>query len=226
MHLTGNALLFADTLRLALSNAGDDLVSPRRRFRFAVAGVVAIFGISIAIAELTERNHILPDALRLLHAGAIFALNVAFSVWLLTPRTILFVEESPAPRRPTEDRAPALAPADRAAYEKMRSLMEAGAYRQEGLTVAGLAAQVGVPEHALRKLINGALGYRNFSAFLNAARVEEAKSALADPANARKQVLQIALDLGYGSIAPFNRAFKAATGVTPSEFRKDALRNR
>ena len=83
-----------------------------------------------------------------------------------------------------------------------------------------------MPEHQLRKLINGALGFRNFSAFLNARRIPDAKAVLADPDNAKRQVLQIALDLGYGSIAPFNRAFKEATGQTPTEFRKTALGER
>jgi len=53
--------------------------------------------------------------------------------------------------------------------------------------------------------------------------VSAAKTALSDPAQSRRQVLQIALDLGYGSIAPFNRAFRAATGVTPTTFRREAL---
>jgi AraC-like DNA-binding protein len=36
-------------------------------------------------------------------------------------------------------------------------------------------------------------------------------------------VLTIALDVGFGSIGPFNRAFKAGTGLTPTEFRQRAL---
>jgi AraC-like DNA-binding protein len=36
-------------------------------------------------------------------------------------------------------------------------------------------------------------------------------------------VLTIALDAGFQSIGPFNRAFKADTGLTPTEFRRDAL---
>ena len=52
-----------------------------------------------------------------------------------------------------------------------------------------------------------------------------AASVASDPAAAKKQVLQIALDLGYASIAPFNRAFKAATGKTPTEYRKEKLNN-
>src|SRR3990167_322688 len=101
--------------------------------------------------------------------------------------------------------------------------MADGVWREEGLAVASLAAKVGVPEHQLRALINGQLGHRNFSAFLNSYRLEEARRLLSDPAQARRQVLQIALDVGYGSIAPFNRAFKEATGMTPTEFRKAKL---
>jgi AraC-like DNA-binding protein len=34
-------------------------------------------------------------------------------------------------------------------------------------------------------------------------------------------ILTIALDAGFQSLGPFNRAFKAHAGVTPSEFRRD-----
>jgi len=33
----------------------------------------------------------------------------------------------------------------------------------------------------------------------------------------------IALDAGFQSLGPFNRAFKTETGLTPSEFRAQAL---
>jgi AraC-like DNA-binding protein len=35
----------------------------------------------------------------------------------------------------------------------------------------------------------------------------------------RKPILTIAFDLGYGSVATFNRAFKAKMGKTPKEYR-------
>ncbi|HWK82133.1 MAG TPA: helix-turn-helix domain-containing protein, partial [Caldimonas sp.] len=67
------------------------------------------------------------------------------------------------------------------------------------------------------------LGYRNFSAYVNGFRLDEARSALADPARRELPVLSIALEAGFQSIGPFNRAFKAATGLTPSEFRREKL---
>jgi len=36
-------------------------------------------------------------------------------------------------------------------------------------------------------------------------------------------ILTIALDAGFGSIGPFNRAFKTQTGVTPTEYRRTRL---
>ena len=54
-------------------------------------------------------------------------------------------------------------------------------HRDETLTIAGLAAQLGEQEYRLRRLINGQLGHRNFAAFLNGYRLAEVKSALSDP---------------------------------------------
>ena len=99
------------------------------------------------------------------------------------------------------------------------------AYRREGLTIGSLSAELGVPEYRLRQLINEGLGHRNFNAFLNRYRIEEAKAALADPEQKEVPVLTIALDAGFQSIGPFNRAFKADTDATPTEFRRAALAN-
>ncbi|MEO1136712.1 MAG: helix-turn-helix domain-containing protein [Pseudomonadota bacterium] len=224
-HIGMNVAMFIDAFRLAVANAADDLVDPRRRFRVVIAVTVALVGLTIAGAETIERSYLLPDAALMLQAAAILLLNFVFSAWLLAPRLSLFESAAPAPVEIAEwtGRHDKVRAADRKVFEKLMALMDEGVYRQEGLSVSGLAERVGTPEHQLRKLINGTLGFRNFSAFLNARRVEDAKAILADPENARRQVLQIALDLGYGSIAPFNRAFKQATGTTPTQFRKNAI---
>jgi AraC-like DNA-binding protein len=99
------------------------------------------------------------------------------------------------------------------------------AYRRERLTIGSLSAELGVPEYRLRQLINEGLGHRNFNAFLNSYRIEEARAALADRGQEQVPVLTIAMDTGFQSIGPFNRAFKAATDLTPTEFRRLALAN-
>jgi AraC-like DNA-binding protein len=96
-------------------------------------------------------------------------------------------------------------------------------YRREGLTIKLLSIELGVPEYRLRQLINEGLGYRNFNTFLNHYRIGEAKAALVDPEQVEVPVLTIAMDTGFQSIGPFNRAFKAATNLTPTEFRRLAM---
>jgi AraC-like DNA-binding protein len=92
-------------------------------------------------------------------------------------------------------------------------------YHQSELSIGGLANQLFIPEHQLRRLINKHLGYRNFNDYLNKHRLDDASKRLMDPQNERLPILSIALDVGYGSIAPFNRAFKQRFGQTPSEYR-------
>lgn len=96
------------------------------------------------------------------------------------------------------------------------------AYRQENLSIGSLAHLLGQPEYKLRRCINQGLGYRNFNAFLNRYRLDAAKQALSDPDQADAPILEIALEAGFQSLGPFNRAFKADTGMTPSEFRRAA----
>jgi AraC-like DNA-binding protein len=214
----------------ALRYLNEDLIEGRRRFRVIFAAAVAVTGLVISYFETIGLRGEPPPGLLLFQAASILVMTLGFGVWLLGMRGEVLdgrvgeIEkervEAPAPQTGESLRA-----ADRPAYGRLIALMADGAWREEGLTVATLAAKVGVPEHQLRALINGQLGHRNFSAFLNSHRLEEAKRLLSDPPEARKQILQIALDVGYGSIAPFNRAFKEATGKTPTEFRKDALGN-
>lgn len=96
-------------------------------------------------------------------------------------------------------------------------------YRTPNLRISFLAQQLRVPEHRLRHLLNQGLGYRNFNAFVGQWRINEARDALADPEQAPVPISTIAIDSGFQSLAPFNRAFKRETGLTPTEFRAKAL---
>ncbi|HBS32442.1 MAG TPA: hypothetical protein DEA40_11990 [Parvularcula sp.] len=216
---------FGHAMYIALKFMNDDLVEGRRRFRVLFAAAVAITGFAINYQETVGYRDQPPDWLLLFQASAILLMTLGFGIWLLGMRAAVLDGEAPGAAAPPPPAAatPSLKPADRPAYQKLMALMVEGVWREEGLSVAALAEKVGLPEHQLRALINGQLGHRNFTAFLNAWRLPAAKALLADPAEARKQVLQIALDVGFGSIAPFNRAFKEATGETPTEFRRRVL---
>lgn len=94
-------------------------------------------------------------------------------------------------------------------------------YAREDLTIGGLAGLLGTQEHVLRRVINGGLGFRNFNDFLHSHRLREASARLRDPAQRRVPVLTIALESGYGSIGPFNRAFRERFGCTPTQYRRE-----
>ncbi len=94
-----------------------------------------------------------------------------------------------------------------------------GAFAEPDLKVADLARRVGAAEYKVTQCITGPLGFRNFNHMANHFRLAEAKRRLADPRFDHLPVLTIALDCGFGSIGPFNRAFKENTGTTPTQYR-------
>lgn len=190
-----------------------DLVEARRRLRGPLLAAVCGFAIAISVAQVAQNIGHTLWWFDLASGVALAFFSVAGAALFLRADPQLFGAAAPAP---VENILPA---ADRAALEKLEAAMGAGeAWRREGLTIGALAEQVGVPEHRLRRLINDHLGERNFAAYVNARRVDAAKRLLLDrPADS---VSAIAFDLGFASLGPFNRAFKEATGLTPSEWRK------
>ncbi len=130
------------------------------------------------------------------------------------------------PRQTETAQPPAADPAEERLAQALQHVMAVErAYRDEDMGLASLATRLAVPEYRLRRLINQRLGYRNFNAFINSYRLDAVRAALLDPARRALPVLTLALDAGFQSIGPFNRAFKTATGLTPTEFRKKAIKN-
>lgn len=202
----------------------DDLMEARRRLRSIVltlAIAYSLIEVAAAFAFRFGRAGPWPTiALGGLGGGTFFALIcMAFGVMALQAAPTVFGvsrrgEAAPDPRAEV---------ADRLLLAKLDALMSGGAWKTEGLTIVAAATLLETPEHRLRRLINQKLGYRNFADYLNGYRIAEARRRLADPAEARATVASIAFDLGYGSLGPFNRAFRAATGSTPTEWRRQAL---
>ena len=94
------------------------------------------------------------------------------------------------------------------------------AWQEMGLTIGQLSERIQVPEYRLRRAINTGLGYRNVSDFLNSYRIREATQRLSDPAESDLPVLTIAMDAGFRSLSSFNKAFKEAHEITPTQYRK------
>ena len=114
------------------------------------------------------------------------------------------------PRPTTED--------DARLGARLQTLLDAEAIHTDPeLRIGDVAARLGVPEHRLSRAVT-ALGFANFNRLINHHRIEQAKRMLTAPGDPRP-ILLIALDCGFASVGPFNRAFKAQTGMTPRAYR-------
>lgn len=203
---------------------GSDLVEGRRRLRLFILIAVALHIAVTVTVELAFGHDHVPIGLHLLNSAALAAIAAIIAVVLLQAdldsvlQATVLVETAAPGAAPVEDEP--VDPGLLAALERLMAVDRL--YRQEGLTIGVLAGKLGLPEYRLRRAINRGLGYRNFNEYLNRHRLADAKQALADPTQAEVPILTIALDSGFQSLGPFNRAFKTDTGVTPTEYRRTA----
>lgn len=209
-----------------------DLVEGRRKLRLFIVAVVVLHSAISAAVDLSLGAERVPPALHLLNAAAL-ALIAAVIVLALLQAGLdeMFPVAAATAAQPTttplRQDEPADEPIDPALLAELERLMAVERlYRQEGLTIGALAAKLGLPERQLRRTINRGLGFRNFNEYLNRHRLADAKQALADATQAEVPILTIALDAGFQSLGPFNRAFKTDTGMTPTEFRRSMGRAR
>lgn len=210
------ALILAALVQVYAGRAAD-LVDARRDLRTLLVSASGAYMVAVVAVELYLRGESAPPGLSVLDAAATLLLALGLGASLLRGRGEAIV---PVPATPLRE----MDAAERQLRDRLqRALDTERVYRQEGVTIPALAAQLGVQEYRLRRVINRHLGFRNFNDFLNHHRVRDACAALADPAQIRLPVLSIALDLGYRSLSPFNRAFKAQTGLTPREYRRAKL---
>lgn len=94
-------------------------------------------------------------------------------------------------------------------------------YLDPEINLVKLAEMFSITPHKLSYIINTGFN-RNFFNFINAYRVEEAKSLLLDPKMDQYSVLGIAFESGFNSKTSFNSTFKNITGLTPTDFKKNS----
>lgn len=209
---------------LALVGFENELSSQHRKVRIAVALYTGAIITALALNEFIEVVPVRSPWPSVVIAGIIASSVMAALVYFLCSALpkLNQTHAGRAQTRPSQTNESELAlPLDMLRFdEKLRGLIKAGALFETGLSISSLAQTLACSEARLRELINRHHGHRNFNQFLNEHRVDEAKQRLLNPSLASLPILSIALDLGYASIGPFNRAFKEITGKTPSDFRK------
>ena len=200
-----------------ISSWSSDLVEKRRGVRVFIVCAAALYGGLNAILQIlwSGGGGEIANTVNSAALAAVVA-AIAFAMMRVDGAELF-------PVQPAVQAEPVVA--DAGADQKlvdalMRLMADERIYRHDNISIGTLATKLKIPEYRLRRLINQRLGYRNFNVFLNEHRIAEAKAALADPSQAEVPVITIAMDAGFQSLGPFNRAFKATTGVTPSEYRK------
>jgi AraC-like DNA-binding protein len=162
-------------------------------------------------------QHAPPVTLALGHSTAFLIVSMTFALWSLKAN----IQHWPGETEPSTAPSPVQRAQEQSVLiRRIQSEMQGGVWQVEGLTVSALALRVKAPEHQVRRAINQELGHRNFASFINAARIDAAKARLSAPDAADQSIQEIAYDVGFASLGPFNRAFRDATGLSPSDYRK------
>lgn len=210
--------MIADVLRIAWQGREEDLIEGRRRIRLTLIAVISALALIVLVVEVGVFRFGYDERWRSLPELAILVCTFALVAAMLTHRQVDLYGQV------VQERFVAPPALDDPLTQRLLAYMESDRpHRDESLTIAALATRLGEQEYRLRRTINRALGHRNFAQFLNSWRLAEVKAALADPAQREVPILTIALDAGFGSLGPFNRAFKDSEGLTPSEYRARSL---
>ena len=92
-------------------------------------------------------------------------------------------------------------------------------YLNENLNLKELALELKTDSNLISFILNNHFN-TNFYEFVNRYRINEVKKKLNSSKYKHLTLLGIALESGFNSKTTFNRVFKQATGITPTEFRR------
>jgi AraC-like DNA-binding protein len=219
-------VIYCHLVYVIVADRNEDLIEERRSFRLWFVGAVVAATAFISVAEVSFSDFYSLGYGSISQAAVVFVISLFMLSHITHVSDGVFfaqIDNSETASSLSKNKDQALDATDQHSIAELEAKMQAGAYKEAGLTIADLASQLRVPEHRLRRLINNHLGHRNFSQYLNTYRIEEAKKQLAVVKDRHVPVLTIAMDLGYQSLGPFNRAFKSRTGQTPTEYRNTQL---
>ena len=120
-------------------------------------------------------------------------------------------------------KAPVADRPDEEAIQKVKAGMEEQQlFLEHNLNIEEFSTRIDLPVRDVSGVINKHFG-TNFFEFMNSYRVNEAKRLLEDPDSKDMTILDILLQAGFNSKSAFHRFFKRLVGMSPSEYRKQAM---
>ena len=150
-----------------------------------------------------------------------YLLAEAVSIYLIGYFYVMHTWQQPASNKPKYESSPLDSGSSKLLLDKLLRVMDdARPYRNPGLKLNELANSVDVHPHYLSQLINEQLN-KNFYEFINGYRAELSKTLLLQQKD--RNITDIAYEAGFNNRASFNKVFKGHTGMTPSQYRKNAF---
>lgn len=223
-HLA-SIIMVGHLLFVLLRGVGGDLVDARRQLRIPLMLVAALYIGFVAWLDFTDRQCCSGfHEWRLVQGGILALMALGSTICFLQAGPIFWGIRVELPEEIVDSANQPLGGVEKTLLQRLqRALDDDQIWKREGLSIGTLAHELSIPEYRLRRLINERLGYKNFADFINSHRIMVAKAALSDPAQATLSISQLAFDLGFGSLGPFNRAFKASADMSPTEWRAQNL---
>lgn len=198
----------------------DETYGNREEWRLTwLSAMLAAFAVTLLIAIVAALWSLAVGGIDYFHrAPAIVATSIlAYALGLLGWR----YAETVYPSRPvaliTDSQSTDPNKRSRELFQSWRTRVEkSNWWRDDKLTAPDLARKLAVSERALSRGLRAG-GDCNFNQFINRFRVDAVSAALMS--GYRGDLLSLALDCGFNSKASFNRAFRAHTGFSPSQWR-------
>ncbi len=142
---------------------------------------------------------------------------VGIALIYLTGTSLFRIYPLTVPIKPTSPKPTVLSPEEQAKAERLKALIELDkVYHEPGCNRTELARELSISESAVSKIISHTYGC-TFPQLINERRVDDAKRLLKETDAAIKVISE---EVGFNSLASFNRVFRALTGQNPSDYRQ------
>jgi AraC-like DNA-binding protein/uncharacterized membrane protein len=218
VRLDNMQVLFSSTaLVLAFGeglNGWSGISESERRVRYVfLSSFGAGFGICVLLFDHGRLTLVSADLTILIQGICAAAIMASMSL------AIVFRRDNPLPDGSAR-KVPPANENEQALALQIKTLVSDGAFLDPDLKVSTLARRLHEKDYKVSRAIVAGLEQPNFNRFINHYRIKHAKQLLSDLSVKKRGILEIAMDSGFASLGPFNRAFKDATGLTPREFRQ------
>ncbi|MDJ0644894.1 MAG: AraC family transcriptional regulator [Flavobacteriaceae bacterium] len=101
----------------------------------------------------------------------------------------------------------------------IKLLKEEKVFKDNSISLNSLSDRMGVTRHNLSQVINEHFAL-NFFNLINKYRIQEAQEILRNDLNQNLNIIDVAYDVGFNNKVTFNKAFKEATNLTPTQYIK------